>query len=96
MGVGRESRRGRESAWGTDSRWAGRTDRQVEWMDRERGWARRADVAGRLEKTGTVDGVGKVAQLNFFVPLPTFESLHSIFTHFVIHNSLLILVSAVS
>ena len=47
-----------------------------EWMGRERGWARRVDGARRLEMTGTVDGAGKVAQVNFFVPLPTFESLH--------------------
>ena len=54
------------------------------------------DGIGRLEKTGTVDGTGKVAQLIFSVPLPSFESLHSTFMHFFIHNSLLTLVSAVS
>ena len=68
-GVGRESERGRESgrgrarAWGSESGWAGKMYRQEEWMDRERGWARR------------VDGAGRVAHLIFFGPLPTFESL---------------------
>ena len=43
---------------------------------RELGWAGRVDGAGRVEKAGTVDGAGRLAQLIFFVPLPTFESLH--------------------
>ena len=49
--------------------------RQVEWMGREHGWARRVDGVGRLEKAGTLEGARRVAQLNFFVPLLTFESL---------------------
>ena len=34
------------------------------------------DGAIRVEKAGIVNGTGRVAQLIFFVPLPTFESLH--------------------
>ena len=72
MGVGMESGRGRESAWGSEREWAVRMDRQEQWITRERGWARGVDGAGRVVKAGTVDAGGGVAQLIFFVPLPTF------------------------
>ena len=69
--------------------WAGKVDGQTEWIGRKSG------RAGRVGKAGTVDRVWKVAQLIFFVPLPTSESLHWIFAHLVIHNFLLILVISV-
>ena len=77
-------------AWGSEVGWAGEMDRQEEWMGRERGWGKRVNGAGRVEKTGTVDGAGRLTQLTFFVPLPNFEILHWIFVHFVIHSSLLL------
>ena len=43
-------------------------DSQGAWMGKESG------RTGRVEKAGTVDAGGGVAQLFFFVPLQTFKS----------------------
>ena len=43
---------------------AARVNGQAERIGRESGWA------------GTVDGAGRVPQLFFLIPLPTFESIH--------------------
>ena len=57
---------------GSERGWAARKDRQEQWIARKREWAKRVDGVRKVEKAGTVDGGGGVAQLFFFVPLPTF------------------------